>query len=88
MWWVVARFDTLTLPARHGQVDAVLYARDGEQRPLLVGLGGGEGGNAWASDRWKPQRERFLEQGYALLKELGMPFQIREAKPAKAKAAN
>lgn len=28
------------------------------------------------------------EQGYALLKELGMPFQVREAKPAKAKATN
>lgn len=67
MWWVVARFDTVTLPARHGQVDAQLFARDGERRPLLVGLGGAEGGNAWASDRWKKQRERFLDQGYALL---------------------
>lgn len=27
------------------------------------------------------------EQGYALLKELGMPFQIREAKPQKSKAS-
>ena len=67
MWWVVARFDTVTLPARHGQVDVELFARNGERLPLLVGLGGGEGGNAWASERWKPQRERFLEQGYALL---------------------
>ena len=40
MWWVVARFDTATLPARHGQVDAELFARDGAQRPLIVGLGG------------------------------------------------
>ena len=67
MWWVVASFDTETLPPRHGQVDAELFARDGGKRPLLVGLGGGEGGNAWASARWKPQRERFLDQGYALL---------------------
>ena len=67
MWWVVARFDTETLPARHGQVDAELFARQGAKRPLIVGLGGGEGGNAWASERWKPQRERFLDQGYALL---------------------
>ena len=67
MWWVVARFDTVTLPPRHGQVDVALFARDGGKRPLIVGLGGGEGGNAWASDRWKPQRERFLDQGYALL---------------------
>jgi pimeloyl-ACP methyl ester carboxylesterase len=67
MWWVVESFDTETLPPRHGQVDVALFARDGGKRPLLVGLGGGEGGNAWASDRWKPQRERFLDQGYALL---------------------
>ena len=67
MWWVVERFDTETLPPKHGQVDVELFARDGGKRPLIVGLGGGEGGNAWASDRWKPQRERFLDQGYALL---------------------
>ena len=67
MWWVVASFDTETLPARHGQVDVELFARDGGRRPLIVGLGGSEGGNAWASDAWKRQRERFLAQGYALL---------------------
>ena len=67
MWWVVESFDTKTLPPRHGQVDVELFAREGGKRPLLVGLGGGEGGNAWASARWKPQRERFLDQGYALL---------------------
>lgn len=67
MWWVVERFDTETLPPRHGQVDVELFARDGGKRPLIVGLGGGEGGNAWASARWTPQRERFLDQGYALL---------------------
>ena len=67
MWWVVASFDNETLPARHGQVDVELFARDGSKRPLLVGLGGSEGGNAWASARWKPQRDRFLEQGYAVL---------------------
>ena len=67
MWWVVESFDTKTLPPRHGQVDVELFAREGGKRPLLVGLGGGEGGNAWASERWKPQRERFLDEGYALL---------------------
>jgi len=67
MWWVVERFDTKTLPQRHGQVDVELFAREGGKRPLLVGLGGSEGGNAWASPRWKPQRDRFLDQGYALL---------------------
>jgi len=67
MWWVVERFDTETLPARHGQVDVELFAPDGGKRPLLVGLGGSEGGNAWASPRWRGQRERFLVQGYAFL---------------------
>ena len=67
MWWVVARFDTKTLPARHGQVDVELFVRDGGRRPLLVGLGGSEGGNPWASHRWRGQRERFLDRGYALL---------------------
>lgn len=67
MWWVVERFDTVALPARHGQVDVELFARDDEKRPLIVGLGGSEGGNPWASERWKPQRERFLDQGYAML---------------------
>ncbi|MDQ3159934.1 MAG: hypothetical protein M3Q51_02805 [Pseudomonadota bacterium] len=65
--WTVSSFDTVTLPARHGGVDVQLYARDGAPRPLLVGFGGGEAGNAWTGDRWKPQRERFLDQGYAML---------------------
>lgn len=67
MWWVVASFDTGTLPARHGQVDVELFAGEGGGRPLIVGLGGSEGGNAWAGDAWKRQRERFLGQGYAML---------------------
>lgn len=67
MWWVVESFDTETLPVNHGKVDVELFAREGGKRPLIVGLGGSEGGNAWASARWKLQRERFLDQGYALL---------------------
>ncbi len=67
MWWVVARFDTVTLPARHGQVDTQLFAGADARQPLIVGLGGSEGRNAWASDPWRKQRERFLDQGYAML---------------------
>lgn len=67
MWYVIASHDTETLPVRHGQVDSQLFARDGAPQPLLVGLGGSEGGNSWASDAWAPQRERFLSQGYAML---------------------
>jgi pimeloyl-ACP methyl ester carboxylesterase len=65
--YVVNSFDTTTLPARYAQVDAKLYATPGAARPLLVGLGGAEGGNSWTRDYWKAQRERFQAQGYAFL---------------------
>ncbi len=65
--WVVNSFDTKTLPERHGQVDAQLYAPPGAPRPLLVGLGGAEGGNSWTRNHWQAHRERFQQQGYAFL---------------------
>ena len=65
--YVVASFDTTTLPPRHGQVDVVLEAPDGAPRPLIVGLGGAEGGNGWQRKRWTKQRQRFIDQGYAFL---------------------
>jgi uncharacterized protein len=65
--YVVYSFDTETLPERHGQVDSQLYAPAGPARPLLVGLGGAEGGNGWTRKRWLAQRERFAAQGYAFL---------------------
>jgi acetyl esterase/lipase len=67
--YLEASFDTKTLPARYGQVDSQLYLSPSNagRQPLLVLLGGGEGGNAWTSDRWAAQRERLLTQGYALL---------------------
>ncbi|WMW81828.1 acyl-CoA thioester hydrolase/BAAT C-terminal domain-containing protein [Undibacterium cyanobacteriorum] len=55
------------LPERHGQVSQQLFLGKGKKQPLIVGLGGSEGGNPWASNFWKAQRERFLEQGYAVL---------------------
>lgn len=68
MWWVMASFDTQALPANHGRVAVELHAGDdGDTRPLLVGLGGAEGGNAWTRPVWQKQRDRFLEQGYAVL---------------------
>lgn len=69
-WYVVASFDTETLPERYGQVDEQLYldpSTEGPARPLLVLLGGAEGGSAWTRSRWAAQRERFMAQGYALL---------------------
>lgn len=79
--FVVTMADTETPPERFGQVNSTLYAGTGENQPLLVGLGGAEGGNAWASDYWKPQRDRFIEQGYAFLAiayfgEAGIPAEL------------
>lgn len=65
--WRVYSFDTETLPERHGQVDTVLYAPPGPPRPLIVGLGGAEGGNSWTRDQWRAQRDRFQQAGYAFL---------------------
>jgi pimeloyl-ACP methyl ester carboxylesterase len=48
-------------------VEAILFAGKDSKGPLVVGLGGSEGGNAWASERWKGTREQFLAKGYAFL---------------------
>jgi uncharacterized protein len=48
-------------------VESKLYLGNGKKQPLIVGLGGSEGGNAWASDHWKKTRDQFLEKGYAFL---------------------
>lgn len=58
---------TKTLPERHGQVESRLFLGETSGQSLIVGFGGSEGGNAWASDHWKPQRDKFLAQGYAFL---------------------
>lgn len=49
------------------RVESKLYLGDGKKQPLLVGLGGSEGGNAWASEHWKNTRETFIAKGYAFL---------------------
>lgn len=48
-------------------VESKLYLGNGDNQPLIVGLGGSEGGNAWASDYWKKIRDQFIEKGYAFL---------------------
>lgn len=55
-----------SFPDRHGQVSQQLFMGTGKKQPMIVGLGGSEGGNPWASQFWKLQRDRFLEQGYAV----------------------
>jgi hypothetical protein len=66
-FYVVNSFDTETLPLNHGRVKAALFLGAYEKQALIVGLGGSEGGNAWASQRWKSQRDKYLAQGYAVL---------------------
>lgn len=47
--------------------ESVLYLGKGNNQPLIVGLGGSEGGNAWTSDYWKKTRDQFIDKGYAFL---------------------
>lgn len=47
--------------------EAVLYLAAGDNQPLIVGLGGSEGGNAWTSAYWKKTRDQFTDKGYAFL---------------------
>ncbi|MFK8012005.1 MAG: acyl-CoA thioester hydrolase/BAAT C-terminal domain-containing protein [Marinicellaceae bacterium] len=66
-YYLSVSFDSENLPENHGKVHSKLYLGKGNNLPLIVGLGGSEGGNAWTSDRWKNQREKFLSDGYAFL---------------------
>ncbi len=66
-WYQARSFDTSTLPANYGKVATELFLGEGAGQPLLVGLGGAEGGNAWASRHWEAERDAFVKQGYALL---------------------
>jgi pimeloyl-ACP methyl ester carboxylesterase len=65
--YLLITFDTKTLPENQGRVNKLLYLGEGASQPLLVGFGGAEGGNAWVRNYLKPQRDRFLAQGYAFL---------------------
>lgn len=47
--------------------NSVLYLGEGNKQPLIVGFGGSEGGNAWASKGWKKIRDQFTDMGYAFL---------------------
>lgn len=65
--YVIMRFDTETLPDNHGKVQTELFLSDSDNQPLVVGLGGSEGGNGWAGKHGKKQRELLQENGYAFL---------------------
>lgn len=63
----VAGCGTPELPEKFGKTDGRLYVGEGNNQPLIVGLGGSEGRNAWDSDRWKTTRDMFIAEGYAFL---------------------
>jgi uncharacterized protein len=75
MVYIINSVDTKNMPLNHGKVETKLFlTKDGTpapegaaKRPLIVGLGGAEGGNSWARNRWKPMRDQFLDEGYAVL---------------------
>jgi len=58
-------FSQITLATPN--VESILYLGNGNNQPLVVGLGGSEGGNAWTSNYWKKTRDQFIEEGYAFL---------------------
>jgi len=48
-------------------VNSQLYVGESDKQALIVGLGGSEGGNPWASNYWKPTRDEFIKKGFAFL---------------------
>jgi pimeloyl-ACP methyl ester carboxylesterase len=58
---------TRPLPENHGQVNAKLFLGSGDNQPLIVGFGGAEGGNLFASDFAKPAVEGYVAKCYAFL---------------------
>jgi pimeloyl-ACP methyl ester carboxylesterase len=65
--YIMQSVDAVNMPQNHGKVETKLYLGKGEKQPLIVAFGGGEGGNAWTRGRWKAVRDKFNEDGYALL---------------------
>lgn len=43
-------------------IESVLFLSSGKRQPLIVGLGGSEGGNAWTSDYWKKPETNLLKR--------------------------
>lgn len=65
--YVILAFDTKKLPENHGQVETQLFLSNGIRQPLVIGFGGGEGGNGWAGPHGARQRALLEKYGYAFL---------------------
>src|SRR3546814_346759 len=55
------------LSEQHGVVETELYLGDSDNQPLVVAFGGGGGGNDWARDYMKGERDSLIQKGYAVL---------------------
>ena len=58
---------TPSLSDNHGKMDTHLYLSDSARQPLIVGFGGGSGGNDWERNYLKGKRDSILAQGFAVL---------------------
>jgi pimeloyl-ACP methyl ester carboxylesterase len=64
---LIFKYSFYSLPRNHGHVETQLFIGQTEDQPLVVVFGGSEGGNIFASDQLKPERDKFIERGYAVL---------------------
>jgi dienelactone hydrolase len=58
---------TPSLSVNHGKMDTHLYLSDSAKQPLIVGFGGGSGGNDWERNYLKSKRDSIRALGYAVL---------------------
>ena len=68
--YTIYSFDTETLPENHGEVNVKLFLsnlNNDSKQPLIIGLGGAEGGNSWAGPHGEKQRKLLNQNGYAFL---------------------
>lgn len=56
-----------SLPNNHGKLDTHLYLSDSARQGLVVGFGGGSGGNDWERNYLKGKRDSIRALGYAVL---------------------
>lgn len=63
----IINLQSTSLPDNHGRLDTHLYLSDSARQPLLVGFGGGSGGNDWERNYLKPKRDSIRALGYAVL---------------------
>ncbi|MDO3383032.1 acyl-CoA thioester hydrolase/BAAT C-terminal domain-containing protein [Gilvimarinus algae] len=67
MAYIVHSFDDETLPENYGKVAVNLFMAENDSQPLIVGLGGAEGGDGWAGPHGEKQRSMLKDNGYAFL---------------------